>query len=685
VGLSFKDFLHLCATFASEPLVIILDQFEEFFQYQRYTDAFTLFIEQLAEAIRDRETAVTFLISMREDFALNLNAFKGYLPTILFENYYRLEKLDLRAAEEAIKNPIEKIGFHYEPGLLQTLLKDLADQERENWISRQREPISDEAPAFVEPPNVQIVCTKLWELEKGNPDKVIRVETYQKQGGSKGFINSYFESVITAFSPLEKKLASKAFDHLVTPRGTKMAYPVKDLSEKLRVKEEELQPVLVKLEKARVLRSQPRKEEIWYELYHDIFSGIIQQWNTRYKERQRNKRLAIGAGLAALTLLCLLVAYDVVINLTNHHLRVSLKTDQAGRYLAEQIEVYCGKTQSWDLFGLQHYVAEADYGHQELEPDKLFSDIKPVAAYHDLNVELIGQLPIADRIQAYWQDGKIARALELADKSINPNDVTRSQAVISILASFPAPQAFAILQNHVQKPSDGEAIRASITQTLGSSRFPGVVGCLRPLLQDPLIAVRRNAVGALGQIQSERAVELLGQALQDQEAWVRENAAEALARLRVPPILYSQFQKQPREPTILSEAQLETLREEAKQAGVTRRQEIAEQLGKSLSPAGNEILLTMLDDPNLSVHRAVVTAIAEIAAPESLDVLKGIALNPAERFAIRLSAIEGLGNIGTEAAAAALLDILANAGEAYVFRTVQALGCTRSKHALPKL
>lgn len=45
------------------------------------------------EEIFDEMTATVFVIAMREDFALELNAFKPELPTLLFENFYRLEKL----------------------------------------------------------------------------------------------------------------------------------------------------------------------------------------------------------------------------------------------------------------------------------------------------------------------------------------------------------------------------------------------------------------------------------------------------------------------------------------------------------------------------------------------------------------------------------------------------------------
>ena len=91
--LSLLNFLRTSTLFSSDPLVLILDQFEEFFNYQRYKSDFIPFITELSNAIGDRDTATAFVISMREDFALELNAFKSRMPTSLFDNLLSPRKL----------------------------------------------------------------------------------------------------------------------------------------------------------------------------------------------------------------------------------------------------------------------------------------------------------------------------------------------------------------------------------------------------------------------------------------------------------------------------------------------------------------------------------------------------------------------------------------------------------------
>ena len=163
VSLPLPLFLHYCTIFTSEPLVIILDQFEEFFNYQRYRKEFKPFVQQLAEAVLARETPTAFVFSMREDFALELNAFKPELPTLLFNNFYRLEKLSQEKATQAITTPLEPFGFSYEPGLLEMLLDDLSRREQRDRFGSATDL---DAPPFVEPPHLQIVCLQLWQLEQ---------------------------------------------------------------------------------------------------------------------------------------------------------------------------------------------------------------------------------------------------------------------------------------------------------------------------------------------------------------------------------------------------------------------------------------------------------------------------------------------------------------------------------------
>jgi hypothetical protein len=175
MGLSLADFLLRCTLFSSDPLVLILDQFEEFFNYQRNKPEFRLFIRELSAAIRDA-VATRFVFSMREDFALELNAFKPKLPTLLFDNYYRLEGLSCDEARKVIKEPLVRIGYDCEDALLETLLNKLGQCDKAQAEAGESSMLLLSLPATrIEPPQIQMICTQLWEKEQTPGNRWLRL------------------------------------------------------------------------------------------------------------------------------------------------------------------------------------------------------------------------------------------------------------------------------------------------------------------------------------------------------------------------------------------------------------------------------------------------------------------------------------------------------------------------------
>ncbi len=364
VDAPLAGFLEFCCLFTSQPFLIVLDQFEEFFRYRgNYAkEQSQALIEQLTEVILNKAIPVGIVLSMREDYALELNDFKPKLPMILFENYYRLEKLTREAAKDAILIPAERVGFKYEDVLFEMLLKDLLSRD----LDRSKGSMVADTIETVEPPYLQIICSQLWLRDKDDPEKTIRFATYEKAGYAKGLLDNFIgKDVMSKFSFQEKQLASKSFDHLVSRRGTKMPHTVEDLSQMLNVNADELRKVLDKLEQNRVLRRQQREKKVWYELYHDMFSHSIDDWNTGWKNRMRARRTVHRFGFGWGNRGChFLVGYDTWVNASSTHLRMSLSDPYS------MVELWQGKKGVWDLFGQQKFIAQIDLQVKDREPDK---------------------------------------------------------------------------------------------------------------------------------------------------------------------------------------------------------------------------------------------------------------------------------------------------------------------------
>ena len=91
-------------------LLVILDQFEEFFQYHQGTPEGARFADELARCVQRNDLRAHFLVSIREDAYSRLgDEFKGRLPNV-YSNYLHLDDLDERGARAAIEEPLRHVG-----------------------------------------------------------------------------------------------------------------------------------------------------------------------------------------------------------------------------------------------------------------------------------------------------------------------------------------------------------------------------------------------------------------------------------------------------------------------------------------------------------------------------------------------------------------------------------------------
>ncbi len=304
-GDTLTQLLRQCEPYVSEPLVLVLDQFEELFRYHAEQPYFPGVITQLAQVMTDPSLPMVVVLAMREDFLAELSVFREDVPD-LFANYYRLQKLTPTQAREAIVKPVgrKEFGFRYEDALLEQLSRDLSARD-DIRPDIERPDSRRETRLSIEGPQLQIVCNALWEQEHANPNKVIRLATYERLGGAEKIVRDYVEGVMRGWSSAERSLASRAFAFLVTENGAKMAYPENVLAQILNVKLGKLQPVLRKLNAARILRDEQRPDGLWYELYHDVIARIIRAWNEAFRERRRR---LVKRGVATLATAFLLAA-----------------------------------------------------------------------------------------------------------------------------------------------------------------------------------------------------------------------------------------------------------------------------------------------------------------------------------------------------------------------------------------
>jgi WD40 repeat protein len=300
--------------------LLILDQFEEVFQHHRGKHNFDVFIKQLTQLINHKHFNVRVLFSMREEFLGELSIFDNKIPD-LFSNYYRLKCPNKQEAKTIIAKTCGLVDMPVEHQQLTKLVGELARIEQTETTTPYDQNGNEAADELdldlVEPPYLQIACRRLWERQFNSANSIkSRPATSEAQeekflsdyqrGDAREMLKSFCEEILNAFNKRERALLAEAFNYLVTKKGAKMAYALSSLADHMGVKEAPLESILHRLSDpdSRILReSQDPDRALWYELYHDMYGKIIDEWRRAYRLQQKKeerRNLFFAAGLIVL-------------------------------------------------------------------------------------------------------------------------------------------------------------------------------------------------------------------------------------------------------------------------------------------------------------------------------------------------------------------------------------------------
>jgi len=340
--LTLSEYLESWATRLECGVLIILDQFEEYFLYHAQDDTF---VTEFSQAVSRSKAPISFLISIREDSLAKLDRFEKGIPGV-FDNYLRLEHLDRHAAQAAIIEPLkhynELLGsngakkIEIEDALVAEVLKQVKTGKvqigEEAGLSGQNRSDGD---ARIETPFLQMVMMRLWNEEMRQGSNVLRVQTLRQLGEAERIIRTHLDDAMSTLTSDEQKIAADVFYHLVTPSRSKIAHTAGDLFHFTGLPVSQIVPVLTKLSgEARILQpiapiSDP-KAPPQYEIYHDVLAPAILDWRgrfmlvqdwTRHKEDMEREQRRVSywrLGLIALAVLILALIVSLSIILTGN-------------------------------------------------------------------------------------------------------------------------------------------------------------------------------------------------------------------------------------------------------------------------------------------------------------------------------------------------------------------------------
>ena len=259
---------------APDNKVLIFDQFEEILTVDPLNiEAKVEFFDQLGALLRDE--SIWALVIIREDYLAALDPYRQQVPTHL-QNRYRIDLLKQEAAKEAIEGPAELTPRKYSPGVVDSMVRDLATiqvQQPDGSFDKQQGP-------NVEPLQLQVVCSGLWD-RMPQDDLSVDPEDVEAFGNvSDALSNYYAESVAKAADgdiANERAIREWFNDKLITAGGIRSQV----LREETHSGELD-NNLIAALRNSHLLRAERRGGATWFELSHDRLVEPVRQNNDRW-------------------------------------------------------------------------------------------------------------------------------------------------------------------------------------------------------------------------------------------------------------------------------------------------------------------------------------------------------------------------------------------------------------------
>ena len=284
---------------AATAVLLILDQFEEYFLYHPQDEAAGSFARGARARARAAATLpANFLISIREDALAKLDRFEGRVPSLL-DNLLRIEHLDRdggargdRAAARA--SGTRRAGDGRARSRSSRQLVDDACSTRSRpgrSVERPRGRRSRRGRAGagdgrIEAPYLQLVLSRLWDEETRR--RLARApprDARAARAAPTRIVRTHLDAAMAALPPARagrRRAALPPPRHAV--RDEDRAPGRRPRRATSSVPQDELEPVLDTALAAR-RASSARPASGAYEIYHDALAGPILDWRARWEER----------------------------------------------------------------------------------------------------------------------------------------------------------------------------------------------------------------------------------------------------------------------------------------------------------------------------------------------------------------------------------------------------------------
>jgi len=281
----------LMAPDGEPPAAVLLpiDQFEEIFSTAPHRHAERDdFFQQLHGALEAHRN-LTLLLALREDWLAHFDPYLPLLPDRL-RTRFRLELLSPAQALQAVTEPARREGTPFRPGSARRLVDDL----RRTRVLGPDGATVESLGAHVDPVQLQVVCRRLWDRRPAGATEIDEAQIEASGDVDHALADYYAERVAVAAAAAgvpERQVRDWCERSLITPQGIRGqvlhgAAATAGLDNR----------AVTALVDAHLVRAEPRRGALWYELAHDRLIRPVQEDNAAWlaqHETALEKRAAL--------------------------------------------------------------------------------------------------------------------------------------------------------------------------------------------------------------------------------------------------------------------------------------------------------------------------------------------------------------------------------------------------------
>jgi energy-coupling factor transporter ATP-binding protein EcfA2 len=167
-------------------IVLVIDQFEEVFTLCKDERERAQFLANLVYASSVPEGQCMVLLTMRADFLPKCAGFPDLAARVAAEQFL-VSPMDADMLRQAIEEPARRVGLCFEPGVVDKILNDVANQ-----------------PGAL--PLLQHALLELWKRRQG---RTLTLDGYSESGGVTGAIAKTAEETFNSFNPDEQRIVRR--------------------------------------------------------------------------------------------------------------------------------------------------------------------------------------------------------------------------------------------------------------------------------------------------------------------------------------------------------------------------------------------------------------------------------------------------------------------------------------------